>query len=232
MPGSHRGGETRADIIALSGSEDATLWSIASAYGTDSYPCPWLVFSRSLKKFARRSLDFVIDLHSLSETNLLGFIPGHPTVCFRAGPDAHLITLPTSNPATCRNRSSQTSLDDRISTSGPLASQVPSDCLNSKFDSPTRPELERILVKAKADAGAPWSDFSLALVTRVVVGHWNNCQPRRFLIRNDRVKVLVFVGLRSVLYQGDRQHSGWRCLDQLSIAQTCRGQARLTACLK
>jgi len=93
--------------------------------------------------------------------------------------------------------------------------------------------IERLLVKAKADAGAPLVGLFPG------AGHPSRCWPLEqfasladYLIRNDQVKVLVFLGPEERSFIKDiRQQfpSSVVILDQLTIPQLAAAQTRLSA---
>src|SRR3982750_4008619 len=79
-------GKPGAPVVDLSGYADATIvvdrvalrdgWKVLSVFR----------IGRIVKEVRRARFDFVIDLHSLSETNLLGFLSGAPTRLFARRP--------------------------------------------------------------------------------------------------------------------------------------------------
>ena len=71
-------GKTGAELINLSGYGDATLEVDRVALRDGFKPLSILRVFELVKDVRRRKFDFVIDLHSLSETNLLGFLSGAP----------------------------------------------------------------------------------------------------------------------------------------------------------
>ena len=93
-------GKPGAELVNLSGYSDATL-EVDRVALRDG---PKLVSAARILKFIsqvrKAKFDFVIDLHSLSETNLLGFFSGAP----HRLPAVRWITLRTSNPIRLRKR--------------------------------------------------------------------------------------------------------------------------------
>jgi ADP-heptose:LPS heptosyltransferase len=188
-----------------------------------------------VKEVRQKKFDFVIDLHSLSETNLLGFLSGASHRLFSRRPGRSLDYLANFKPAPPveTDHRKRHAIDRYLDVLQPLgvenAERLPR--------LPVRPsdsrELERILVKAKADAGAPLVGLFPG------AGHPSRRWPLEqfasladFLIRNDQVKVLVFVGpeerpfIREIRQQFP---SSVVVLDQLSIPQLAAAQARLAA---
>src|SRR6185503_13146149 len=69
-------GKPGADVIALSGFADETLVVDRVALRDGFKPVSVFRVFKLVKEVRARKFDFVIDLHSLSETNLLGFLSG------------------------------------------------------------------------------------------------------------------------------------------------------------
>src|SRR5580765_2635231 len=75
-------GKPSGEIIALSGYADATIEVDRVAIRDGFKPLSILKILDLVKDVRRRQFDFVIDLHSFSETNLLGFLSGAPKRLF------------------------------------------------------------------------------------------------------------------------------------------------------
>ena len=71
-------GKPGAEIIDLSGYADATIEVDRVALRDGFKPLSILKVLDLIKDVRRRQFEFVIDLHSFSETNLLGFFSGAP----------------------------------------------------------------------------------------------------------------------------------------------------------
>jgi ADP-heptose:LPS heptosyltransferase len=71
-------GKPGAEVINLSGYANDTLVVDRVALRDGFKPLSVLRVFELVKTVRRRKFDFVIDLHSLSETNLLGFLSGAP----------------------------------------------------------------------------------------------------------------------------------------------------------
>src|ERR1044071_935491 len=69
-------GKPGAPIVELSGYADATITVDRVQLRDGSKLLALFRISRLVKQVRREHFDFVIDLHSLSETNLLGFLSG------------------------------------------------------------------------------------------------------------------------------------------------------------
>ncbi|HEX8844801.1 MAG TPA: hypothetical protein VF791_09175, partial [Pyrinomonadaceae bacterium] len=91
-------GKPGAPVIELSGYADATIvvdrvalrdgWKVLSIFR----------IGKLVKQVRRERFDFVIDLHSLSETNLLGFFSGAPTRLYARRPGRSLDYLANFRP--------------------------------------------------------------------------------------------------------------------------------------
>lgn len=228
-------GKPGADIIALSGSADETF--VVDRVGLRDGFKPLSVFRvfKIVQEVRRRRFDFVIDLHSLSETNLLGFFSGAPHRLFSRRPGRSLDYLANFKPSPPveKDHRKRHLIDRYLDVLQPLgvenAQRLPtlrarrSDCA----------ALERILVKAKSDAGSPLVGLFPG------AGHPSRRWPldqfaslADFLIRNDEVKVLVFVGPEERPFIKDIREkfpSTVLILDQLTIPQLAAAQARLAA---
>jgi ADP-heptose:LPS heptosyltransferase len=71
-------GKPGAEIVRLSGFADKTLVVDRVALRDGFKPLSVLRVFQIVKDVRAKKFDFVIDLHSLSETNLLGFLSGAP----------------------------------------------------------------------------------------------------------------------------------------------------------
>jgi len=228
-------GKPGADVVALSGSADDTFVVDRVALRDGFKPLSVLRVFQIVKDVRAKRFDFVIDLHSLSETNLLGFFSGAPKRLYSRRPGRSLDFLANFNPRPpVETDHRQRHLIDRyLDVLGPLdirdAERLP--ILRSRAVDDA--VVERILVKAKAAAGAPLVGLFPG------AGHASRRWPLKqfasladFLIRNDEVKVLVFVGPeeRELIKDIRRQFPpSVVVLDQLSIPQLAAAQARLVA---
>jgi heptosyltransferase-1 len=183
----------------------------------------------------RKKFDFVIDLHSLSETNVLGFLSGAPKRLFACRPGRSLDYLANFHP----RPPAETDHRERHVIDRYLDVLVPLEIKNAERLPvlKTRPvddaSLERILRKAKADAGSPLVGLFPG------AGHPSRRWPleqfaslAEFLIRNDQVKILVFVGPEERLFVKDIRQQFPKSvivLDQLSVPELASAQARLAA---
>lgn len=150
-----------------------------------------------VKRVRRSQFDFVIDLHSFYETNLLGFVSGAPKRLYARRPTRSFDILANFQPRPPREeeRSLKHQVDRYLDVLIPLGIK---DALRMP-QLKTRPEddlgVEAILRKAKADTGAPLVGIFPG------AGHPSRRWPMErfaeladYLVRNDGVRVLVFAG--------------------------------------
>lgn len=150
-----------------------------------------------VKKVRQSQFDFVIDLHSYYETNLLGFASGAPKRLYARRPTRSLDYLANFEPRPPREeeRSLRHQVDRYLDVLIPLGVK---DAVRVPLLK-TRPEddraVEAILKRAKADTGAPLVGIFPG------AGHPSRRWPLErfaeladYLVRNDGMRVLVFAG--------------------------------------
>ena len=190
-------GKPGAEVVSLSGYADATVVVDRVALRDG----PKLVsigrIFKLVKDVRRQHFDFVIDLHSLSETNLLGLISGAPKRLYSRRPGRSLDFLANFSPRPPVEEDHRTRhlIDRYLDVLQPLgvtdADRVPR--------LRTRPEdvaaVDKILKKEKAEAGSPLIGLFPG------AGHPSRRWPlerfaelAEFLERNDRVRPIVFAG--------------------------------------
>ena len=228
-------GKPGAEVVGLSGFADETLVVDRVALRDGFKPLSIFRLFKFVKDVREKKFDFVIDLHSLSETNLLGFLSGAPKRLYSRRPGRSLDYLANFHPRPpVETDHRQRHLIDRY-----LDVLIPLEIENANRlpSLKTRPAdavaLERILIKARADVGAPLVGLFPG------AGHPSRRWPLEqfasladFLIRNDQVRVLVFLGPeeRAIVKDIRRQFPpSIVILDQLTIPQLAAAQARLAA---
>ncbi|HEY5075245.1 MAG TPA: glycosyltransferase family 9 protein, partial [Pyrinomonadaceae bacterium] len=226
-------GRPGGEIIEMSGYADATIEVDRVGLRDGSKPLSVLRIFRIVKDVRQRKFDFVIDLHSFSETNLLGFFSGAPKRLFSRRPGRSLDFLAnfTPKPAVDKNDPDQHLIDRYLEVLVPLGIK----------DSPRVPRLmtaveddhaiDAMLRKAKAEMGAPLVGLFPG------AGHPGRCWPLEqfahladFLIRNDGVRPIIFIGPEERhLVSQMRALFPTACviLEKLSIPQLAAAQARL-----
>jgi ADP-heptose:LPS heptosyltransferase len=228
-------GKPGAEIIALSGLADETL--VVDRVGLRDGFKPLSVFRvfKIVKEVREKKFDFVIDLHSLSETNLLGFLSGAPKRLFSRRPGRSLDYLANFRPRPPieTDHRKRHLIDRYLDVLIPLEIEKPDRLPKLKTRSSDAVSLERILTKAKADAGAPLVGLFPG------AGHPSRRWPLErfagladFLVRNDQVRVLVFIGPEERAFVGDVRRQfppSTIILDRLTIPELAAAQARLAA---
>jgi heptosyltransferase I len=226
-------GRPGAEIIDMSGYADATIEVDRVSLRDGSKPLSVLRIFRVVKDVRRRKFDFVIDLHSFSETNLLGFFSGAPQRLFSRRPGRSLDFLANfrPKPAVDKNDPDQHLIDRYLDVLAPLGikdqPRVPR-LVTTAEDGRT---IDALLRKAKAESGAPLVGLFPG------AGHPGRCWPIEqfaqladFLIRNDGVRPIIFVGPEErhlVTRMRALFPSACVILEKLSIPQLAAAQARL-----
>ena len=228
-------GKPGADVIALSGSADETLVVDRVALRDGFTPVSLFRVFKLVKEVRAKKFDFVIDLHSLSETNLLGFLSGAPKRLYSRRPGRSLDYLANFKPRPPVETDHRTRhlIDRYLDVLGPLDIKDAERLPSLKTRTVDAAALERILVKAKADSGTPLVGLFPG------AGHPSRRWPLEqfasladFLIRNDQVRVLVFLGPEERDFIKDIRQQfppSVVILDQLTIPQLAAAQARLAA---
>lgn len=228
-------GKPGADVIALSGFANETLVVDRVGLRDGFKPLSVLRVFQIVKDVRARKFDFVIDLHSLSETNLLGFLSGAPKRLFSRRPGRSLDYLANFRPPPpVETDHRQRHLIDRyLDVLIPLEIEKAERLPVLKTRPADDAAIARLLTKAKADAGAPLVGLFPG------AGHPSRRWPLEqfasladFLIRNDQVKVLVFLGPEERAFVKDIRRAFPAkvvILDQLTIPQLAAAQARLAA---
>ena len=226
-------GRPGAEIIGMSRYADATIEVDRVGLRDGFKPLSVLRIFQVVKDVRQKKFDFVIDLHSFSETNLLGFFSGARKRLFSRRPGRSLDFLAnfSPKPAVDKNDPDQHLIDRYLDVLVPLGIK----------DSPRVPRLmtrleddraiDAMLRKAKAEMGAPLVGLFPG------AGHPGRCWPLEqfaqladFLIRNDGVRPIIFVGPEERhLVSPMRALFPTPCviLEKLSIPQLAAAQARL-----
>jgi ADP-heptose:LPS heptosyltransferase len=176
--------------------------------------------------------DFVIDLHSYYETNLLGFLSGAPRRLFSRRSNRSLDFLSNFKPQPAKEVESTHIVDRYLDLLKPLgiqnAPRVPTLNTNAAADF----AVEALLKKEKAQSG------ELLVGLFPGAGHPSRIWPTEkfadladHLIRNDRVRVIVFAGPEERSKVPEMRTLFPRSaifFDRLTIPQLISAQARLT----
>lgn len=226
-------GKPSSEIVELGGYADEIIPVDRVALRDGFAPLSVLRIFQVVKDIRRRHFDFVIDLHSFSETNLMGFFSGAPKRLFQRRPGRSLDFLANFNPKppTERNDPDQHLVDRYLDVLKPLEieniSRMPK--LNTRL--PDDQAVDAMLRKADAASGTPLVGLFPG------AGHPGRCWPVQqwaeladFLIRNDGVRPVVFIGPEERAAVAEMRRlfpSPAVFLEKLSIGQLAAAQARL-----
>lgn len=226
-------GKTGAEVINLSGYADDTLVVDRVALRDGFKPISLLRVFELVREVRRRKFDFVIDLHSLSETNILGFLSGAPQRLYSRRHGRSLDYLANFRPRPpAEVESSERHLIDRyLDVLIPLgvrgADRIPRLTTGKVEDA----AIEQVLNKARVVAGAP--------LVGLFPGAGHPCRRwpldkfadlADYLIRNDGVRVVLFAGPEEhALVQEMRSvfPPNTLIMDKLTIPQLAAALARL-----
>jgi heptosyltransferase-1 len=225
-------GKPGAEIINLSGYADETLEvdRVALRDGVKLVSIARII--KLIGEVRKSKYDFVIDLHSLSETNLLGFLSGAPRRLYARRPGRSLDYLANFAPRPRREEKHAHAVDRYLDVIKPLGVANPERLPHLKTAPTADVSVEALLKKENAD--------SRTLLVGIFPGAGNAsrrwplehfAEVADYLIRNNRVRVIVFAGpeerplipqMRTIF------PSSSIFLDRLTIPQLVSAQARLT----
>ena len=226
-------GTAAVPIIELSGHADATL-SVDRVALRDG-PKPLSVFRivRLVKEVRRAGFDFVIDLHSLSETNLLGYASGarHRLYARRPGRSLDFLSNFRPRPPLEDERQSKHLIDRYFDVLQPLGIKAHDRVPRLQTRAADDAFIEQVLKKERAETGAPLVGLFPG------AGHSSRRWPlERFaeladqLVRNDAVRILVFAGPEERPLVSEMRRIFPRStliFDRLTIPQLAAAVARL-----
>lgn len=228
-------GKPGAAVVELSGYADSTLVVDRVALRDDFKPLSIARVFKLVKDVRDRKFDFVIDLHSLSETNILGFLSGAPQRLYSRRPTRSLDFLSNfrPRPPVEVDHRKRHLIDRYLDVLIPLGVQSVSRVPLLKPRPADLATIDRTLKKAKADIGAPLVGIFPG------AGHPSRRWPLErfaeladFLVRNDRVRIVAFAGPEEQAFVQEirsRFPAATVVLDKVSIPQLAAAQSRLTA---
>ena len=225
-------GKPGAGVIELSRYADATL-AVDRVALRDGFK-PWSVLRilRIVQDVRQQRFDFVIDLHSLSETNLLGFLSGAPKRLYSRRPRS-LDFLANFNPRPPieEDHRKRHLIDRYLDVLQPLGIKDGPNVPKLRTRAADDQAIDVMLRQARADTGAPLVGLFPG------AGHPSRCWPVErfseladFVVRNHGARVLVFAGPEErallpkirILFPKSSL-----ILDKLTIPQLAAAQARL-----
>ena len=190
-------GKPGAPVVELSGYADATI--PVDRVALRDGPKPWAIVRivRLVQEVRRKEFDFVIDLHSLSETNLLGFFSGasHRLFARRPGRSLDFLANFHTRPPVEDTRHERHAVDRYLDVLAPLGIKNALRAPRLRTRAEDDAAVEGMLKKLKANAGAPLVGLFPG------AGHPSRRWPlARFneladmLRRNDEIRIIVFAG--------------------------------------
>jgi ADP-heptose:LPS heptosyltransferase len=226
-------GKPSSEIVEMSRYADEVIEVDRVALRDGFKPLSIVKIINVVKDVRRRQFDFVIDLHSFAETNLMGFFSGAPKRLFQRRPGRSLDFLANFDPKppVDRNDPNDHLVDRYLDVLKPLGVKDPERIPQLVTTRDDDRAVDAMLGKVKADAGAPLVGLFPG------AGHESRCWPMEkfasladFLIRNDGVRPVVFVGPeeRGAVQSMRRTFPSTTVfLEKLSIRQLAAAQARL-----
>ncbi len=225
-------GKPATDIIRLSGYSNNVLEVDRVALRDGPTLLSIARILRFVSKVRKAKYDFVIDLHSLSETNLLGFLSGAPQRLYAHRPGRSIDFLSNFKPRAPSEAKEKHLVERYLDVLKPLDIPSVNRTPKLKTDPAADAAIEVILKREKIDTG------SLLVGMFPGAGHPSRRWPlvrfaelADYLIRNDGVRIIAFSGPE----EADRVRT-MRTLfpqstiffDRLSIPELVSAQARLT----
>jgi ADP-heptose:LPS heptosyltransferase len=226
-------GSPGAPIVELSGYADSTLVVDRVALRDGFKPLSVMRIAQLVKDVRRAQFDFIIDLHSLYETNLLGFLSGAPHRLYARRPNRSLDFLAnfSPRPPVEDTRPSKHAIDRYLDVLIPLSIKEVSRVPRLKTRAADDATIEQMLKKEKAATGAPLVGLFPG------AGHPARRWPlARFvelaerLVRNDEVRIILFAGPEERDFVKEMRASfpnSTLVFDRLSIPQLASALARL-----
>ena len=197
---------------------------------------PTLISIGRIAKFVasvrKSKFDFVIDLHSYYETNLLGFLSGAPHRLYSRRSNRSLDFLANFKPQPAKEVESTHLIDRYLELLKPLGIQNPPRTPTLKTNPAADFAVEALLKKEKAQSG----ELLVGLFPGAghpgriwPIGHFADLADH--LVRNDRVRIIVFTGPEERSKVPEMRPLfplGTIFFDRLTIPQLVSAQARLT----
>ena len=225
-------GKPANEVVALSGYADE-IFDVDRVGLRDGNKLVsiWRII-KFVKQVRQAKFDFVIDLHSLSETNLLGYLSGAPHRLYQRRPGRSLDYLANFKPRPVIEGKDRHAVDRYLDVIEPLGIHNPPRIPVLKTSNPADVAVDALLKKEKAQSG------ELLVGLFPGAGHHGRRWPLEHyaqladhLIRNDRVRVIVFSGPEERAFVSEMRILFPRAtifFDRLTIPQLVSAQARLT----
>jgi ADP-heptose:LPS heptosyltransferase len=225
-------GKPGAPIIEMSGTANAIIAVDRVSLRDGSKLVSIGRIIKLVKNVRNEKFDLIIDLHSLSETNLLGLLSGAPHRLYSHRPSRSLDFLGNFKPRPPRQDLSRHAVDRYLDVIKPLDINSQSRAPHLKTNPTADAAVEALLKKEKAHSNALL--VGLFFGAGHVVRRWpleRYAELADFLIRNDHVRIIVFAGPeeRTSIAQAKKLFPATTIFfDRLTIPQLAAAQARLT----
>ena len=225
-------GKPGAELVNLSGYSDATLEVDRVALRDGPKLVSAARILKLISEVRKAKFDFVIDLHSLAETNLLGFFSGAPHRLYSRRPGRSLDYLANFKPHPPPEEAGKHLVDRYLDVLKPLGidNQIRTPYLKTMLADDAA--VENLLKKEKAHIGAPL--VGLFPGSGHAARRWpleRFAELADYLIRNDRVRVIVFMGPEEAGLVASMRKvfpPSTIFFDRLTIKELAAAQARLT----
>jgi len=226
-------GKPGAEVIDLARYGDDTIVVDRVALRDGFKPLSLFRVFELVKDVRRRKFDFVIDLHSLSETNLLGFLSGAPRRLYsrRHGRSLEFLANFQPRPPAEAESSERHLIDRYLDVLIPLGVKHADRIPQLKTRKADDAVVDQILKKAKVSSGTPLIGLFPG------AGHPGRRWPldkfadlADYLMRNDSVRLLVFAGPEEQALVSEMRTlfpPDTLILDRLTIPQLAATLARL-----
>src|SRR2546423_6903181 len=186
-------GKPGKQVVELAACADEVLVVDRVALRDGFIPVSLWQIARIVKQVRARGFDFVIDLHSLSETNLLGYLSGAPYRLFARRPTRSLDSLSNFRPRPPIEDTSKHAIERYLDVLAPLNPPAVARVPRLPLRADAQSSVEQIFRKEKLVGDAPLVGLFPG------AGHASRQWPlERFvelaerLGRNDDVRVVVF----------------------------------------
>lgn len=190
-------GKSAAPVVEMSGYANDVLAVDRVALRDGRAPLSVFRIMRLVKDVRRAKFDFVIDLHSLSETNLLGYLSGAKMRLFARRAGRSLDFLSNFRPAPPLEDVRKHAVDRYLEALAPLGIRDAPRTVRLAASAADEQAINRILTKKKADsAGTP-----LLVGMFPGAGHSSRRWPLArfaeladYFQRNDKLRTVIFIG--------------------------------------
>ena len=198
-------GKPGVPVVEMSGYADEVMGVDRVALRDGPKPMSILRIVQFVKDVRRERYDLVIDLHSLSETNLLGFLSGAPQRLYGRRPTRSLDFLSNFRPRPAVEDRAKHAVDRYLEVVAPLGvgevSRVPRLRTRAEDHAAVDEFLKKEMPKKERSRRSSGSDDAPLVGMFPGAGHPSRCWPlARFaelagrLENNDGVRTVVFAG--------------------------------------